>query len=185
MTHVSELRVGDVVRRTCQPWDSVGGTVVSIHAATQHVPMYAMVAMGTVGTDPTDSTLGLWSGTEDAWTLLAPRALVCLDSEPENMVPALALHCTLAPQAWNGWAWPIATAEAFAAFLAAWRRNDPNGGWGTSYVHTNRATGETRLVAEDAEGEVLDYFDQCGTDSNGAPLYSLAGWRWVALGVTR
>ena len=174
MTHVSELQVGDVVRRTCQPWDSVGGTVVSVHAATQHVPMYAMVAMGTVGTDPTDSPLGLWSGTEDAWTLLVPRALVCLDSAPENMVPALALHCTLAPQTWNGWACPIATAEAFATFIDAWRRNDPNGEWG--HVAEYLPTGELLYVVD---GEEVDRFPQCGTDGNGEPLYSLDGWCWV------
>jgi len=106
--------------------------------------------------------------------------LVCLDSEPENMTPALALRCHALAGTWNGWIAPLATAEAFATFIDAWRRNDPNGDWGWVFEHTNRHTGATRLVLEDAEGAVTDTFDAYGTDAEGRTLYNLSGWRWVA-----
>ena len=106
--------------------------------------------------------------------------LVCLDSEPENMVPSLALRCHALAGTWNGFLAPLATAEAFATFIDAWRYNDPNGDWGWVFEHTNRRTGATWMVLEDAEGEVTDIFEPCGTDANGATLYNLSGWCWVA-----
>ena len=53
MTRISDLRVGDVVRRTHESWDTVGGTVVRI--VTDYKDPYAVVAMGTPGHDPEDS----------------------------------------------------------------------------------------------------------------------------------
>lgn len=99
--------------------------------------------------------------------------LVCLDSDDRTTAPML--RCTLAGQRWNGWLWPIATAEAFATFLAQWRTNDPNGEWGRVAVSVD--SGDLWYVVD---GEVTDVFPRCGTTPDSTPLYSLDGWTWVA-----
>lgn len=103
-----------------------------------------------------------------------PAALVYIDDAPENLTPELALRAeAILPERWNGFMQPIATADAFEAFLAAWRRNDPNGLWGTLEV-TPEAIHYRRI--DDDEPEV---FARHGETSDGTPTYLLSGWMWV------
>lgn len=56
---------------------------------------------------------------------------VYVESAPEALIPELALRADrLLEDQQNRWLRPLATAEAFGAFLDAWRTNDPNGIWG-------------------------------------------------------
>ncbi|MQW77313.1 hypothetical protein GHK92_15675 [Nocardioides sp. dk4132] len=73
---------------------------------------------------------------------------VYLDSAPENITPELAPRPErVLDDRWNGWLRPLATAEAFGAFLDAWRCNDPNGTWG---YHRGRRP--TRLLGHRLRG---------------------------------
>jgi len=62
MTEIRDLRVGQNVRRTSEPYDIVGGVVVSVtlDSATPWATVRYPDGME-------------WSGTEQAWTTMAPR----------------------------------------------------------------------------------------------------------------
>ena len=113
-------------------------------------------------------------GSREAVTA-APR-LVCVDSLEENMVPQMALHAhVVLPEHWNGWARPLATADAVADFLRRWRANDLNGVWGFAVE-----LGDALLVTR-SDGEEPDYFAPAGCCSDGTTLYDLTGWVWVVI----
>lgn len=101
--------------------------------------------------------------------------LVYLDSAPENITPELGLCADrVLPERWNGWLRPLATANAFGAFLDAWRSNDPNGIWG--YV---TEVGDTLVCSRPDDVEPADEFPRAGETSDGAALYDLTGWVWI------
>lgn len=103
---------------------------------------------------------------------------VYIDSEPENMIPELALKAdSVLDGKWNGLLRPLATAAAFNDFLSAWRANDPNGVWG----HAIETSGRLSYQSTDYDGDTedLDYFPRVGVTSDGTPLYDLTGWVWV------
>ena len=105
----------------------------------------------------------------------APR-LVCVDSMEENLVPQMALRAhVVLPKHWNGWARPLATADAVADFLRRWRANDLNGVWGFAVE-----LGDALLVTR-SDGEEPDYFAPAGCCSDGTTLYDLTGWVWVVI----
>lgn len=95
---------------------------------------------------------------------------VYLDSSPENVIPDLALRATtVLPETWNGWARPVATADAFMSFLDAWRANDPNGEW----RYAVEVDGNIRLEYDDQS------FPLYGVTDEGTALYDLTGRTWV------
>ena len=99
-----------------------------------------------------------------------PSVEIYLDSEPENMIPRLALHADyVLEETWNGWGRPIATARAFAVFLDSWRANDPNGEWG----YVIEPDGNVVMNYQD------DEFPLVGVSDSGEALYDLSGWTWV------
>lgn len=99
---------------------------------------------------------------------------VYIDSAPENFVPELALKAEyVLEERWNGWLQPVATAEAFGAFLDAWRANDPNGVWGYA-----TEVGDVLMVTRTDSDEYDDYFGRVGETADGTPLYNLSGWVW-------
>jgi hypothetical protein len=101
---------------------------------------------------------------------------VYLDSAPENFTPELALRAEgLLDESAGGWLRPLATADAFGAFLDAWRRNDPNGIWG--YVSE---VGDSLVLSRIDDDEPNDVFPLAGQTADGTPLYDLSGWAWVA-----
>lgn len=92
------------------------------------------------------------------------------------MVPALALRADrVLDDRWNGWARPLATAEALSDFLRRWRENDPNGVWGQAY----ELNGQLACTRSDEDEPEL--FPRAGATSGGVPLYDLTGWVWVEL----
>lgn len=70
---------------------------------------------------------------------------------------------------------PRPTADAFGAFLDAWRRNDPNGIWG--YVSE---VADSSVLSRIDDDEPTDAFPRAGEAVDGTPLYDLSGWEWVA-----
>jgi hypothetical protein len=103
---------------------------------------------------------------------------VYLDSSIENLVPALALEAAkVREDRWNGWARPLATADAFGRFLDAWRQNDPNGIWG--YVSE---VGETLVCSRIDDDWPADEFPLAEVLDDGTRLYDLTGWTWVTVG---
>lgn len=101
---------------------------------------------------------------------------VYLDSDPDNLVPELALKAeTVLLERWNGWLRPLATAAAFGAFLDAWRANDPNGIWGYA-----TEVGDTLVCSVIDSDEPAAEFPRAGEASDGTELYDLAGWAWIA-----
>ncbi|WP_406048231.1 hypothetical protein [Kribbella sp. NBC_00889] len=105
----------------------------------------------------------------------ARRAEVYLDDAPENITPELGLKAErVLDERWNGWLRPLATADAFGDFLYAWRRNDPNGTWG--YV---TEVGDTLIYLRNDDDEPEE-FPRAGETADGAPIYDLTGWVWIA-----
>ena len=101
---------------------------------------------------------------------------VYLDSAPENITPELALGAErVLDERWNGWLRPLATADAFGAFLDAWRRNDPNGIWG--YV---TEVGDTLVCSMTDSDEPPTSSLEPGETADGTPLYDLTGWVWIS-----
>lgn len=105
---------------------------------------------------------------------------VYLDSAEENIVPELALDAEyVLPGTWNGWAQPVATAQAMGDFLDRWRANDPNGDWGYA-----TEVGDVLICTrEDVEGP--DTFRKVGVNSHGEALYDLSGLIWIMPGTWR
>ncbi len=102
---------------------------------------------------------------------------VYLDSAPENFTPEFALRAVrVLDERWNGWLRPLATADAFGAFLDAWRRNDPNGIWG--YV---TEVGDTLVGTVGDDEEASDVFPRAGIMADGTALYDLSGWAWTTV----
>lgn len=101
---------------------------------------------------------------------------VYLDGAPENLTHELALRAerVLEGRA-DDWLRPLATADAFGAFLDAWRRNDPNGIWG--YVSE---VGDSLVLSRTDDDEPTDAFPRAGEAADGTPLYDFTGWAWVA-----
>jgi hypothetical protein len=103
------------------------------------------------------------------------RVDVYLGSAPENFTPELALRAERVLDGRIGdWLRPLATADAFGAFLDAWRQNDPNGIWG--YVSE---VGDSMVLSRSDDDEPNDVFPRAGQTSDGTPLYDLSGWPWV------
>jgi hypothetical protein len=101
---------------------------------------------------------------------------VYLDSAPENLTPELALTAErVLDERWNGWLRPLATADAFGAFLDAWRANDPNGNWG--FVSE---VGDTLVCTVTDDDEPADVFPRVDQTGDGTPIYDLTGWVWVS-----
>lgn len=102
--------------------------------------------------------------------------MVCLDSAQENMVPELALEAEyVLEETWNGWARPVATAEAMRSVLDRWRANDPNGEWG----YATEAAGVLICTREDPDEP--DVFPLVARTSGGDALYDVTGLRWCLL----
>lgn len=101
---------------------------------------------------------------------------VYLDSAPENITPELALKADrVLEERWNGWLRPLATADAFGAFLDASRRNDPNGIWGYA-----TEVGDVLVCSVTDSDEPADEFPRAGKTADGTPLYDLSGWVWIS-----
>ncbi|MCM3662510.1 hypothetical protein M3148_16150 [Georgenia satyanarayanai] len=97
---------------------------------------------------------------------------VYLDGHEPSATPAL--DCAgVRHQRWNGFIVPLATADSFRAFVAAWKLVDPHGPWRLEGVRTEG----DRLVYEDRDGAV-DYWVAGGTEDR-ATTYELDGWMWV------
>ncbi|MFD1504437.1 hypothetical protein FE374_05145 [Georgenia yuyongxinii] len=99
---------------------------------------------------------------------------IYLDTEDPMTSPELEVTAT-APERWNGFEVPIATAPAFRAFIAAWQEMDPNGTWEPRGVSVSA---DGRLVYIDGDG-TEDSWEVYGVTAGGESTYALDGWTWV------
>ncbi len=79
---------------------------------------------------------------------------------------------------WNGFPVPVATADAFVAYMAALREGE--GGEVEPFPHDFMITvreGDGALVYEDVDG--VEEWVPVGVDESGARLYALDGWTWT------
>lgn len=78
---------------------------------------------------------------------------------------------------WNGWAVPVVTGGAFAAWVRAMHDSDRNGTWTPSGVTVRLEDGA--LQYDDDEHDTPDVWAPVGTTPEGERLYALTGWTWV------
>ncbi|WP_154794711.1 hypothetical protein [Occultella kanbiaonis] len=100
--------------------------------------------------------------------------IITIDCEEPTTAPALAAE-RVEPNRWNGWAVPVATRAALAAFITEWAHVDPNGIWRPAGVVEEGST----LTYDDGEHDDPDVWQAVGVDSTGAALYALDGWCWI------
>lgn len=95
-----------------------------------------------------------------------------LDTEDPTTAPALDVRGYLADR--NGWATPLATADAVADYARRAQRNDPNGSYGTVTVDASDV-----LTWTLGDGDPMTW--NPGVLERGTPVYALDGLCWHRL----
>lgn len=109
-------------------------------------------------------------------TTTATTTKVYLDQPVDERTDEIALHAVRIDGYWNGFAIPVVTAAEFRRFIAAQRRNDPNGMWG--HGDGDIREGDGALIFDDRESDEPQIWTVTGIDADGTALYSIDGWVW-------